>query len=67
MEGLATQILERKALDRVLEYATYEDVPYEEEEDAGQVEALDQAAAGEEQEEDEPTPAAEQSSETQDD
>lgn len=50
MESLATQILERKALDRVLEYASYEDVPYEEEADAGQVEALDQAAAGEEPE-----------------
>lgn len=66
MDGLATQILERKALDRVLEYATFEDVPYEEEEDAGQVEALDQAAAGKEQEQDEPA-SPEQPSDTQDD
>jgi trigger factor len=55
LESLATQILERKALDRVLEYASYEDIPYEEEPDAGQVEALDQAAGGEEPQEGPPT------------
>lgn len=51
MDNLAIHILERKATDRVLEYAHYEDVPYQEEADTDKVEAVNQAAAGEEPEE----------------
>jgi trigger factor len=41
-DALASQILERKTLDRILEYVTFEEVPLEEQ---GPVETLDQTAA----------------------
>jgi trigger factor len=43
-ETLASQILERKTIDRILEFVTYEEVPLVEEEKAA-VETLDQTAA----------------------
>jgi trigger factor len=43
-EGLATQILERKTIDRVIEYVQFEEVPMVEE---AAVETLDQTAAAE--------------------
>lgn len=52
LEDLSTQILERKALDQILEYAKYEDVPLEEEEDLN-VEAVAEHAGGSEPEESE--------------
>ena len=45
MDDLSTQILERKAIDCILEYAEYEDVPFEEE-DLTQVEAVAEHASG---------------------
>ncbi|MBX6313512.1 MAG: trigger factor, partial [Isosphaeraceae bacterium] len=50
VEGLATQILERKTIDRILEYVKVEEVPLEEEKP---VETLDQMVA----QEAEPAPA----------
>ena len=45
MDDLSTQILERKAIDCILEYAEYEDVPFEED-DLTQVEAVSEHASG---------------------
>lgn len=52
LDDLSTQLLERKALDQILEYATYEDVPLEGQEDVD-VEAVAEHAGGPEPEEDE--------------
>ena len=45
MDDLSTQILERKAIDCILEYAEYEDIPFEED-DLTQVEAVAEHASG---------------------
>jgi trigger factor len=55
LDVLEIQILEQLAADRVLEYATYVDVPLEEEEEAA--EAVDQAAAAGEETAEEQQPA----------
>jgi trigger factor len=41
-DALASQILERKTVDRILEYVSYQEVPLEEQE---AVETLDQTAS----------------------
>jgi len=56
LESFATEILERKALDKILDYAEYEDVRAQAEEPAA--EALDAPATG--QEEPAETPATEE-------
>lgn len=45
MDTLRNQILERKVLERIMEHATFKDIPYEVE--ATDAEAVDQAAGGE--------------------
>jgi trigger factor len=54
-DALASQILERKTLDRILEFVTFEEVPLEEQ---GAVETLDQTASPAAAEDE--TPAAEE-------
>jgi trigger factor len=44
MDMLRNQIIERKVIDRILEHATFKDVPYEP--NATQAEAIDRAAGG---------------------
>ncbi len=46
MDSLRNQIIERKAIELIMEHATFTDVPYELEGD--DAEAVDQAAGGEE-------------------
>jgi hypothetical protein len=45
MDALRNQIIERKVIARVLESATFKDVPFEQ--DAHEAEAIDKAAGGE--------------------
>ena len=49
MDALRNQIIERKVIELVLSHATFKDVPYKGE--GAEVEALDQAAGGEEESE----------------
>ena len=44
MDMLRNQIIERKVIDRILEHATFKDVPYEP--NVTQAEAIDRAAGG---------------------
>jgi trigger factor len=57
-DALASEILERKALDRILTFVKYEEVPLEEQQ---AVETLDQTATGDEGEQEESAPAADAS------
>jgi trigger factor len=52
LDDLSTQVLERKSLDQILEYATYEDVPLEGPEEVD-VEAVAEHAGGPEPEQEE--------------
>jgi len=59
LESLMTQILERKALDLVLQHASYEDVPYEPADAVSSVEEQAVPSASVEIPEAEKTPSAE--------